>query len=130
MNFFDAICNVNGDKVDLQIGNSHFELPPEKAQKLISGGYAGKTVILGIRPEDVHEATEADRAGGRTIPCVIKFYELLGAEVYLYFDLEGMQMTARTSASTKLRTGSDAEFSLDMNKVHVFDKESQITITN
>ena len=130
MNFFDAICNVSGSDVELQIGESHFPLPAEKAQKLIEGGYAGKTVVLGIRPEDVHEATAADKAGGKTIPCTIKFYELLGAEVYLYFDLEGMQMTARTSANTTLRTGSPAEFSLDMNKVHVFDKETKNTITN
>ena len=41
-----------------------------------------------------------------------------------------MQMTARTSANTALRTGSPAEFSLDMNKVHVFDKETKNTITN
>ncbi len=130
MNFFDAICKVNGEDVALQIGNSSFPVPAEKAKKLIDGGYAGKTVILGIRPEDVHEATEADLSNGRTISCDIKFYELLGAEVYLYFDLEGQQMTARTSAATSLRTGSKAAFSLDMQKIHVFDKETEKTICN
>ncbi|MBQ7174007.1 MAG: sn-glycerol-3-phosphate ABC transporter ATP-binding protein UgpC [Lachnospiraceae bacterium] len=130
MNFFDAVCNVNGSNVDLQIGSSHFPVPGDKAAKLIEGGYQGKTVVLGIRPEDVHEASESDKADGKTIPCVIKFYELLGAEVYLYFDLEGMQMTARTGAATELRTGSEAHFSLDMNKIHVFDKETTCTITN
>ncbi len=130
MNFFDAVCKVNGQDVSLQIGNSTFPVPAEKAKKLIDGGYEGKTVILGIRPEDVHEATEADLSNGRTISCDIKFYELLGAEVYLYFDLEGQQMTARTSAATSLRTGSKAAFSLNMDKIHVFDKETEKTITN
>ena len=29
-----------------------------KAKKLIDGGYDGKTVVLGIRPEDVHDSDE------------------------------------------------------------------------
>ncbi len=128
MNFFDAICNVKGNDVTLQIGNSIFPVPADKAKALIDGGYDGKTVVLGIRPEDVREATPED--AGSTIEADIKFYELLGAEVYLYFDLEGMQMTARTSSSTSLRQGSKAQFALDMNKIHVFDKETEVTITN
>ena len=128
MNFFDALCQVKGKDVSLKIGNSVFPVPADKAKALIDGGYDGKTVVLGIRPEDVREATAAD--AGKTIDATIKFYELLGAEVYLYFDLEGMQMTARTPASTVLRQGDSAKFALDMNKIHVFDKETEKTITN
>ena len=60
----------------------------------------------------------------------IKVYELLGAEVYLYFDVEGTQMTARVNPRTTLRTGDDAVFALDMEKIHLFDKETELTITN
>jgi multiple sugar transport system ATP-binding protein len=60
----------------------------------------------------------------------IKVYELLGAEVYLYFDLAGAQMTARVNPRTTLRTGDDAVFALDMEKIHIFDKETELTITN
>ena len=130
MNFFDAVCKVNGSDVTLTIGNSVFPVPADKAKALIDGGYDGKTVVLGIRPENVNEATPEDLDKGATISADIKFYELLGAEVYLYFDLEGMQMTARTAASTSLKQGSKAQFSLDMNKIHVFDKETEQTITN
>ena len=52
MNFLDAKCEVTGDKVLLNVGPAKIELPPAKAKKLIDGGYAGKTVVLGIRPED------------------------------------------------------------------------------
>ncbi|MBQ1692696.1 MAG: hypothetical protein II019_00390, partial [Bacteroidales bacterium] len=31
-------------------------LPPAKAKKLIEGGYDGKTVTFGIRPEDVYDS--------------------------------------------------------------------------
>ena len=60
----------------------------------------------------------------------IKVYELLGAEVYLYFDVEGTQMTARVNPRTTLRNGDDAVFALDMEKIHVFDKDTELTISN
>ena len=64
------------------------------------------------------------------IESTIKVYELLGAEVFLYFDIEGTQMTARVNLRTTLRTGDKAVFALDMEKIHVFDKETELTITN
>ena len=130
MNFFDALCRVEGNQVILQIGSSKFPVPEDKAKPLIHGGYNGKTVILGIRPENVNEAAPENMDKEATISANVKFYELLGAEVYLYFDLEGMQMTARTPATTSLKAGSKAQFSLDMNKIHVFDKDTEMTITN
>jgi multiple sugar transport system ATP-binding protein len=126
MNFMDAKVKVSGNDVSLIVGNSEMKLPDSKKKALIDGGYDGKTIVLGIRPEDIHEADGA--TGNGTIKTKIKFYELLGAEVYLYFDLEGTQTTARVSASTKLSTGADAEFALDMEKIHLFDKETELSI--
>ena len=60
----------------------------------------------------------------------IRLYELLGAEVYLYFDYAGASMTARVDPRTTARTGDHVKFALDAEKIHVFDKETQVTITN
>ena len=64
------------------------------------------------------------------VECKINVYELLGAEVFLYFDVEGFNMTARVDPHTTSRTGDTVKFGLDMTKVHVFDKETELTITN
>lgn len=58
--------------------------------QLIEGGYVGKTVVfLGIRPEDVYDSEMFIEASPQSVfEAAIKVYELLGAEVYLYFDLE------------------------------------------
>ena len=104
MNFVDAVCKVNGDKVVLQAGPSSIELPPAKAKKLIEGGYDGKTVVLGIRPEDVHDEQMFIEASPNTvIEAKIRVYEMLGAEVFLYFDYEGASMTARVDPRTTAR---------------------------
>lgn len=60
----------------------------------------------------------------------ITVYELLGAEVYLYFDAEGSSMTARVNPRTTARTGDVVKFSLDLEKMHIFDKETEQVITN
>lgn len=52
---------------------------------------------MGIRPEDV-----ADRADG-SMSSTVKVYELLGAEVFLYFDVNGTQITARVDPGTKAK---------------------------
>ena len=131
MNFVDATCKVVGDKVYLVAGPSEIELPPAKAKKLIDGGYEGKTVVLGIRPEDVHDEQMFIEASPNTvIEAKIRVYEMLGAEVFLYFDYEGSSMTARVDPRTTARTGDIVKFALDAEKIHIFDKETQVTITN
>ena len=131
MNFVDAKCKVAGDKVYLVAGPSEIELPPAKAKKLIDGGYEGKTVVLGIRPEDVHDEQMFIEASPNTvIEAKIRVYEMLGAEVFLYFDYEGSSMTARVDPRTTARTGDTVKFALDAEKIHIFDKETQVTITN
>ena len=103
----------------------------DRAKKLIEGGYDGKTVVLGIRPEDVHDEQMFIEASPNTvIEAKIRVYEMLGAEVFLYFDYEGASMTARVDPRTTARTGDVVKFALDAEKIHVFDKETEQTITN
>ena len=131
MNFVDATCKVKGNDVYLVAGPSEIKLAPEKAKKLVDGGYNGKTVVLGIRPEDVHDEPDfLAKSPDTVIEAKIRVYEMLGAEVFLYFDYEGANMTARVEPSTKARTGDTVKFALDASKIHVFDKETEAAITN
>ena len=131
MNFVDALCCVEGDGVILSLQDADIRLPKDKAKKLIDGGYEGKTVVLGIRPEDVHDEQMFIEASPNTvIEAKIRVYEMLGAEVFLYFDYEGSSMTARVDPRTTARTGDIVKFALDAEKIHIFDKETQVTITN
>ena len=131
MNFMDAVFENKGEDVYLKVGKHALKLPVTKAHKFKDGAYNGKTVVLGIRPEDMHDSELfINSSPDSVIESDIKVYELLGAEVFLYFDVEGFQMTARVNPRTNLRTGDHAKFALDMEKVHIFDKETELTITN
>ena len=131
MNFVDTVVHVDGQNVWLELEELKFALPRVKAAPLISGGYDGKTVVMGIRPEDLHDSQMfLDVAGQSTINIKVKVYELLGAEVYLYFDYAGASMTARVDARTNARAGDDIQLALDLAKIHIFDKETEQVIIN
>lgn len=131
MNFLDAVCEISGSDVFLKVDGTSIKLPPAKAKKLIDGGYNGKTVALGIRPEDVHDSQMYIEASPNSVlESTVKVYELLGAEVFLYFDIAGSQITARVDPRTNARTGDKIKVAFDAEKIHVFDKETELTITN
>ena len=69
-------------------------------------------------------------AAGSTIKASIRVYEMLGAEVFLYFDVEENSCTARVNPRTTARPGDTVEFALDLSKVHIFDKETEKVILN
>ena len=99
---------------------------------LIAGGYNGKTVVMGIRPEDIYDGGTvlAEAAPESVCDASVNVYELLGAEVYLYFDLEEFPITARVDSRTSARPGDVIKFALDTEKIHVFDKQTEQVITN
>lgn len=131
MNFLDAVCKINGNQVSLKVGDYSIELPEQKAKKLIDDGYADKTVVMGIRPEDIYDSDEMlEKFSNSIIESTINISELLGAEVYLYFDVQGTSLTARVAPTTSARTGSKARFALDVDKIHVFDKSTELTIVD
>jgi multiple sugar transport system ATP-binding protein len=131
MNFLDAIVEVSGETAYLNVAGHSIPLPPQKSKKLIEGGYDGKSVTFGIRPEDVYDSEMYVETSPMSVfESTIKVYELLGAEVFLYFDLEMFPMTARVDSRTMARPGDTIKFALDVEKIHVFDKETEMVITN
>ncbi|MBQ2099845.1 MAG: sugar ABC transporter ATP-binding protein, partial [Lachnospiraceae bacterium] len=131
MNFLTATVAVEGDVANLEIAGKSIPLPPAKSKKLIEGGYDGKQVIFGIRPEDVYDSEMfIENSPHSTFESTIKVYELLGAEVYLYFDLDEFPMTARVDSRTNSRPGDSDKFALDVEKIHVFDRDTEKIITN
>ena len=130
MNFLDAVVRINGTAVTLEVAGQSIPLPPAKAKKLIDGGYNGKTVVMGIRPEDVYYSEMFIETAKCVFSSTIKVYELLGAEVFLYFDLGEFPMTARVDPRSNARPGDTVRFAFDVEKIHVFDKETEQVITN
>ena len=132
MNFLDAEVIKEGEDIILEIGDEiKIKLPENKAKALIDGDYVGKKVVMGIRPEDIHDE-EVMLATTSTSPIevTIRLYELLGAEVFLYFDINGTNCTARVNPRTTAKVNDVVKLAIDLNKIHVFDKETEQIITH
>ncbi len=132
MNFIDVAVAEKGDGVTLTFGGNTITLTGAKAKALKDGGYVGKVVVMGIRPEDVVE--EHEYAEGRTLsetfPAEVTVYELLGSEAMIYADVDGGQISAHLSAASSVRTGDKINCSVDVDKIHLFDKQTELAIAH
>ena len=131
MNFIDSVVGREGDKVTLTFGSTTIVVPELKAKRLIDAGYEGKTVVLGIRPEDVKdEEMFISSSPESVVDVTVRVYELLGAEVFLYLDVDQFEITARVNPRTTARPGDQIRVAFDLSKMHIFDKESEQVITH
>ena len=129
MNFIDSKVVKSGSDVMLMFGSHSIKLPETKAQTLIEKGYENKTVVLGIRPEDIKdEEIFINSTPGGVIEATIKVYEMLGAEVFLYFSIDQFDLTVRVNPRTTARPGDTIKLALDLSKIHIFDKETEQAI--
>ncbi len=151
MNFVNAECREQGSDVYLDFDRFSIKLPGKKAAAVREQGYIGKQVIMGIRPERIFES-EMELAVHQDSQIEVKItgYELLGSEVLLYFKLlnekpgevdrqfsedayenmKKVQWTAKVDAATTARYGSTITVALDPNKIHIFDKETELAIVH
>ena len=131
MNMVRAEVVEQGNDLGLSFAGNTIPVPADKAKKLKEGNYVGKTVVLGIRPEDVHdEETFLQAIPEACIEAEVRVYELLGAEVNLHFDVAEASFTARVNPRTTARVGDHIRLALDLNKIHLFDPETEQTISN
>ncbi|GHU81765.1 ABC transporter ATP-binding protein [Clostridia bacterium] len=125
MNFINATIGKKGSKYTLNFDKYSVGLPDQYADRLAN--YNGKEVVFGIRPENVHDepdflATASDDA---ILDANVDVTELMGAEIYLYLNIAGVPITARVEPYSKAKPGDTIKIALDVNAIHIFDKETE-----
>ena len=141
MNFIEAKLLKEGEDFFVEYGTEDtktragvkfkIKLPAEKNKDNCLEEYAGKEVIMGIRPENVHnepELIEANKDG--IVEANVEVTELMGAETYLYMDSEGQKITARVAPTNTAKPGDKIQIAFETKKIHLFDKDTEITICN
>lgn len=122
MNFFHGKL----DGGNFKIGGTSLTVPEGKLKVLKDKGYEGKEVILGVRPEDIHdEPVFIESSQGTKVNAHIEVAELMGAETYLYSKIEDQDFIARVDSRTDVESGQDLAMALDLNKAHFFDVENE-----
>ena len=141
MNFIESKLVKEGDTFYVEFGSEdtkttrgtkyRIPLPESKNAKGALDAYVDKEVMMGIRPEDVHdEPRYLESFGHCKIKANIEVTELMGAETYLYFNTEGYNFTARVEPTSTARPGDEIDVIIDNTKIHLFDKDTETSICN
>jgi multiple sugar transport system ATP-binding protein len=132
MNFISGMLSEEGGAVHFKATNVNVVIPDGRAKVIREKGYIGKEVILGIRPEDLHEEPIFLEASPNSIVTAeVEVAENLGHEMFLYINGVGTETAiARVDGRAGIKEGSTIKLAMDMNKVHVFDKETELKVTD
>ena len=139
MNFIDATLKYEReyDQFIVEFGSKDARgkkyeiIVPESKVTPELQGYVGKEIILGVRPESIHdEEMYLSNATTGVVDCQVEITEMMGAEIYLYLLCEGIPMTARVSSRSTAKPGDEIRVAIDPNRIHIFDKETEKTIVN
>jgi len=130
MNFLNGKLVEEGGVLKFKTEGASLELPAGRAQILKSKGYVNKEVVLGIRPEELHdEPIFLEGSPNSIVNAHVEVSENLGHEMYLYLNGIGTgSVIARVDARSAAKEGNNVRLAVDMNKVHFFDKETTNSI--
>jgi multiple sugar transport system ATP-binding protein len=128
------------------------ELPVDGRAGLAA--YEGRTVALGIRPEDLEDAALADTPAAARLPVTVDLREDMGAEIFLHFSVDakhvateivkeaaeaeggvealpevgGTPFVARVGRESTAREGDRIQVAVDTRMLHFFDLDTGAAI--
>jgi multiple sugar transport system ATP-binding protein len=128
MNFFDAELKQSDGQMTVDTGVFQLQIPASKADPFKT--HLGKRVIFGIRPENIHDVdfTPPGITPGR-IEANVDVIEQMGNEMIIYLEDGGKTFIARTDPRTKARVGGRMGVVVDMDSVHVFDADTELSLS-
>jgi multiple sugar transport system ATP-binding protein len=127
MNFFPGRLRKDGDKLVVDAGDFVVPIPAKKSKPY--EGHAGKDVIFGIRPENIHDAEFVpSNIDSEKVAVKVDVTELMGNEIFLYLVSGKNTFVARVDPRSKLRVGEQADVAFDMDNFHIFDAATEEAI--
>ena len=134
MNFINGTLVKKDEDVYFEFQNVSLKLPEEKANAEELAEYIGKEVVVGLRPEAISDDASAVAANPEySFEVNVDVTELMGAEIYLYISVgdpedEPTSLIARVSSRSQSRAGDKIQIAVDMSRLHIFDKDTEVCI--
>ena len=125
MNFFQTRLELTETAVRVRIAGLLLDLPGRIAQR--ARDYGKREVIVGIRPEDIHQGRDQP-PGSQVAHATVDVVERLGSDTYLSLKVEGAMFTARLAGSVQLQPGDTLPVAVDAHKAHLFDPVTELAL--
>ncbi len=129
MNFCDAALSERERGIYVEFDGAALKLPEDKAEA--ARPHRGKTLELGVRPSDIFDTAISpvvEPSEDNTAQALVEVIEPMGADSVLYLKLGDIQLVASVDSGTRAREQETLDFCFDMDKAHLFDKETEQTI--
>lgn len=111
------------------LGHYKIHITPEQSKLLEHQGYLGKTVILGIRPEDIYLSVDVSEATRFSqFQAQVDLVEMVGAETLVHLTAEENHIIVRVNTRNSDLLGHKNEFFIDHSKILFFDPTTENTI--
>ena len=125
MNFVE--CTVGTANGDLTVEAQGLRITVPPAQKASLDGYKGKPVTLGVRPEDLSEAS-GDAPKSYRCDAVVEVVEPLGNEILLDVKVGSHSLVARVPPTSRVRMHEQIQLALNPARLHFFDTRTEQAI--
>jgi multiple sugar transport system ATP-binding protein len=122
MNFATVKASEGGV---LQLGGASLRLAGEPA-RAAEQQPKGKDLLIGFRPEHLVLANGGD--GLVRIPAKVDVVEYLGNDELIHAQAEGHEVVALISSEERVKVGDSVDFGIPIDKLHIFDPESEKTL--
>lgn len=130
MNFLEVEVSEEGENINLVLKDeSRLKLSDTQQHELKDKGYGGKKVVLGIRPEHMHDAgIDPLNSNYNEIKTKVDVTELMGAELYVHSEIAGTPITARVSGQSEVKAFDEIRLQFHYDRMHLFDKDTEMAI--
>ncbi|MCQ3035877.1 MAG: ATP-binding cassette domain-containing protein [Bacilli bacterium] len=126
MNFLNGTFDGESLVLDEIPGEEVVKLPLCKEHKELLKDYVNKSIVFGIRPEDMYLEKDAKKADNQSAPikilCDIK--ELLGNELIVYGSLASQRVSIKTNSEFDIKPHDLDEYTYSLDRAYFFDKET------
>jgi multiple sugar transport system ATP-binding protein len=122
MNFFNGTLTANGDRRSIELEGG-VQLPLTRS---VAEG-SNRPVIVGIRPEHIHLSADG-RGSHQKVPVTIDLVEPLGRDVIVSARSAAGPFQMQTEIYSSLRPGDKVDVWFDMDRVYLFDRETEWAI--
>jgi multiple sugar transport system ATP-binding protein len=127
INQFSGKIVMDGNEMYFEEGSFRVKVLSDKMQLL--SAYAGRNVIMGLRPEDIYDAQYATMAEfPQNISALVDLVEPMGNEFIVFFTTPNSKITARFDPKKLPQVNTNMPVTFDMSKAHFFDAETEACI--
>jgi len=157
MNMIEATIEPHDGGYAAAVGDQRIAIAPETLEKRPAlAGYTGRTLVLGVRPEDLEDAALAEAPMDRRLRGTTDLTEALGSEIMVHFEVNARQamtedvrelaedlgderaiaqadedrttLVGRFGARSRVRVGEAIDVAVDTRSLHFFDPHTGLGI--